>query len=109
VAIDAEGNQIHICAATKVLLPKATSALHVSIRFVERFAGSIPVARTVDEPDMMPERVEEGCEVILVKAVGLSKALSLARLIFRSGNWRLDRSLGISENVIIASYKRAHA
>ena len=100
VAIDAEGNEIHLCAAVKVPLPEASTALHVGIRFAERFAGSIPVPGTVGEPGTMAERVEEGCVVILLEALGVtttspaasdSKALSLARVVSRSGNCRVDR------------------
>jgi hypothetical protein len=65
VAIDGEGNEIHLCAPVKVSLPEASGALRVGIRFAERFTGSIPVPGKANEPNIMPGRVEEGCEVIL--------------------------------------------
>ena len=106
MAIDAEGNEVHLCAPVKVPLPEASAALQVGIRFAERFTGSIPVPGKLGEPDNLPARVEEGCEVIL-EPVGVatkspaasdSKALPLARLVLRRGDWRLDRGFKVARS-----------
>jgi len=96
VAITPTGDEVHLCAPVKVPLPAASVALQVGIRFAERFTGSIPVP---GEPGTMPARVEEGCEVILeplgvatrLPAARDSKALPLAVVVLRRGDWRLDR------------------
>ncbi len=101
VAIAPTGDELHLCAAVTVRLPVASVALQVEIRFAERFTGSIPV--TVGEPEIMPASVKEGCEVILQPlgvdkrspAASDSKALPLARVVLRRGDWRLDRSFKV--------------
>jgi hypothetical protein len=96
VAIDPTGDEVDLCAPAKLPLPESSVALQVGIRFAERFTGSISVP---GEPDTMPARVEEGCEVIL-EPLGVvakspagsdSKALPLARVVLRTGHWQLDR------------------
>jgi hypothetical protein len=103
VAIDPAGNEIHLCVPAKFPLPEARTAIQVGIRFSERFRGSVPVAGTSGEPDTMPARVEEGCEVIF-EPLGLatsspdasdSKVLPLARVVRRADAWRLDRKFKV--------------
>ena len=106
VAIAPAGDELHLCAPVKIRLPVASVALLVEIRFAERFTGSIPVTGTAGEPDIMPARVEEGCEVIL-EPLGVgkrsptasdSKALALARVVLRRGDWRLDRGFKVARS-----------
>jgi hypothetical protein len=104
VAIDAIGNEVHLCTAAKFPLPEKLTRIQVGIRFSERLRGSVPVGGAPSgEPDTMPTRVEEGCEVILepplsarsmvahAAANASADVLPLARVIRRKHAWQLDR------------------
>jgi len=84
VAIAPTGDELHLCAAVTVRLPVASVALQVEIRFAERFTGSIP------EVILQPLGVDKRSP-----AASDSKALPLARVVLRRGDWRLDRSFKV--------------
>ena len=109
VAIDAMGNEVHLCTPAKVQLPEALTRIQVGIRFSERLRGSVLVGGAPSgDPDTVPARVEEGCELVLeplfsarsmiAQAAGNASAdvLALARVIRRKNAWRLDRRFKVS-------------
>jgi hypothetical protein len=96
VAIDRTGNEIQLCTAMKFPLPETLTSIQVGIRFSERLCGSVPVAGAPPgEPDTMPARVEEGCEVILEPLLS-ADVLPLVRVIRRRRSWQLDRRFKVA-------------
>jgi hypothetical protein len=65
VAIDPEGNEIHLCTSMTFRLPKSPTAIEVGIRFSERPSDPVPRVSDAESSGSQPSRVEEGCEVIL--------------------------------------------
>jgi hypothetical protein len=111
VAIDAAGNELHLCMPARFPLPTSPAVIQVGILFSERFAGSIPMG-IPGESETVPAHVEEGCEIVLetlpltpdasVKhcpAANSADVLPLARLIRRGSAWRLDRRFKVSRIV----------
>lgn len=100
VAIDPYGNEIELCTTVKLPLRTSEAVVAVHVRYAERLGDPVPALNS--EAGMLPRRVEEGCEVLLVSSSVTEtknqkrvdaphRTLSLARLVRRGPGWRVDR------------------
>ena len=102
-AVDAVGNDIELCEAVNLRLPKSAAALVVELRYAESLTDPVPVLSEGEGEQAQPSRIEEGGEVVLVTQTdsASSKALRtnlrpnpnvvLARLIQTRRGWQVDR------------------
>lgn len=108
VAIDPAGNEVQLCTAARLRLPKSPTPLQVGIRFSERLSAPTPSLSDPASPSSQPSRVEEGCEILLqpvstprgsrAKGNGLDispSVLPLAHLARVQGVWRVNRKFKI--------------
>jgi len=108
LAIDCQGNEIAVTEPLEESFPTQDlgSTLFLSIRFVERETDPVPSMFNTSE--LENSRVEESAVAVLEKgnknqghrhlkgrwrACGESHGLTIARLRFSSGQWRIDRRL----------------
>ncbi|MFN2511145.1 MAG: hypothetical protein ABR568_06825 [Pyrinomonadaceae bacterium] len=109
LAIDCQGNEIAVPEPLEESLPSPDlgSTLFLSIKYVERETDPVPGALP-DYSEMENSRTEESVVAVFEKgnknqghrhfkgrwrACGESHGLTIARLRFSSGQWRIDRRL----------------
>jgi hypothetical protein len=95
-AVDPLGNDIDLCAAVKLRLPKSAAALLVELRYTESLTDPVSANSGTTGDETQPSRIEEGGEVALLKqppptSLTSSAGVVLARLIPTPRGWRLDR------------------
>jgi hypothetical protein len=90
-ALDPRGEELELCAPYLLPLPPRGKSLFVQLQFAERPTAPVPVLAT-DAPgnEQQFSRVEETVTVLLAPQVQ-ADAVSIARLAFSRGSWRLDR------------------
>ncbi len=93
-AFDRRGEEIEVCRPVFLPLPHGRPSLFVQVAFAERAVGSLPAPGPPvpsGEGDSLPSRIEETFAVVL-RATADPGAVAIARLAFRRGQWRVDRS-----------------
>jgi hypothetical protein len=91
-ALDPRGEELEICSPITVPIPGHAKTLLVQLLFSERPAAEAPAAANpASGPDGQFTRVEESADLLLAPAQR-EDTVSLARLIFKSGKWRVDRT-----------------
>jgi hypothetical protein len=90
-ALDSRGEELELCAPYLLPLPARGKSLLVQLLFAERRTAPVPLpagGATRDEQQF--SRVEETATIVLAPEVQ-ADAVSIARLAFSRGHWRVDR------------------
>lgn len=91
-ALDPQGEEIEVCAQMTAPIPGYGKTLLVQLQFSERPAIATPaVMDLASDPDRQFTRVEETADLLLAPALR-GGAVALARMIFKAGKWRVDRT-----------------
>jgi hypothetical protein len=91
-ALDARGEELELCAPRLLPLPLPGKSLLVQLLFVESPTSPVPVAPSGPASNAQQfSRVEETVTIVLAPDLQ-ADAVSIARLAFTRGYWRMDRS-----------------
>ena len=91
-ALDRHGEELELCTPRVVPLPLSGKSLLVQLLFVENPTSPVPVATSGDaSTEEQFSRIEETVAIVLVPELK-TDAVSIARLLFTRGHWRVDRS-----------------
>ncbi len=87
LALDAYGREISLSEQLTITVPPGTpSPALVTVEYTERFVDPVPA---LDNEPAKPSRIEEGCQVALVKDP-CDGCVVVARLINEQNGWRID-------------------
>jgi hypothetical protein len=90
-ALDPRGEELELCAPRLLPLPVRGKSLLVQLLFAERPTSPVPVVPSGAASDQQQfSRVEETVTIVLAPEVQ-ADAVSIARLAFSRGYWRVDR------------------
>jgi hypothetical protein len=92
-ALDPQGEEIEVCNETGMPLPVKGRRLLVQLLFAERPTAPVPAPVSVSaapDSEQRFSRVEETFAVVLAP-VSQADAVSIGRLTFGRGRWRVDR------------------
>ena len=92
LALDPRGEELELCAPCLLPLPVPGKSLLIQLLFVERPRSPVPVAPSGAASDEQQfSRVEETVTIVLAPEAQVD-AVSIARLVFTRGYWRVDRT-----------------
>jgi hypothetical protein len=90
-ALDPRGEELELCMPRVLPLPPRAKSLFVQLLFAERLTAPIPVSGSASTPsEQQFSRVEETVTIVLAPTAQ-TDAVSIARLAFSRGYWRVDR------------------
>jgi len=91
-ALDPRGEELELCVPRLLPLPPRGKLLFVQLLFAERPTSPVPVVQSAAASDEQQfSRVEETVRIVLAPEVH-ADAVSIARLAFTRGYWRVDRT-----------------
>ena len=91
LALDPRGEELEVCTPQLVPLPARGEALLLQLLFAERLTVPAPVlASDATGGEQQFSRVEETVTIVLAPTAQ-ADAVSIARLTFSRGGWRVDR------------------
>jgi hypothetical protein len=88
-ALDSRGEELELCMPRLLPLPVRGKSLFVQLLFAERPTAPVPASGPTGSEQQF-SRVEETATIVLAPEVQ-ADAVSIARLAFSRGSWRLDR------------------
>ena len=91
-ALDPHGEELEVCLPRLLPLPAGGKSLFVQVLFAERLTAPAPLsASAATDSDQQFTRVEETVTIVLAPNAQ-ADAVSIGRLAFSRGSWRVDRS-----------------
>jgi hypothetical protein len=98
LALNAQGEEIEVSAATALPLPAAGSALLVLLHYAEQPCRPVPALTSTGETDAPAvfSRIAETFTAALAPAAD-DNAVALARVNFSRGRWALDRKFKVAK------------
>jgi hypothetical protein len=91
LAFDARGEELELCEPRLLPLWVTGKSLLVQLLFAEKLTAPTPVSANASDTGQQFSRVEETVTIVLAPELKAA-AVSLARLVFTHGDWRVDRT-----------------